>query len=123
MNIALWIVQGLLGAMFVLAGAMKATQAKEKLAKMAWTARWSASTIKFIGVSELLIGLGLILPQATGILPVLTPVAAIALGLVMVLAAVDHARSKEMKEVVVNVVILGLAAFVAYGRMCCSTSC
>lgn len=116
MNTALWIVQGLLGAMFIMAGLMKATQPKEKLAKMTWTSRWSAGMIKFIGVAELLIGLGLILPQLTGILPVLTPIAAAALCVVMLLAAADHYKAKEMKEVGVNIFILALAAFVAYGR-------
>ena len=117
MNTALWIVQGLLSAMFVMAGVMKSTQPKEKLAKMAWTARQTSGMIKFIGVSELLIGLGLILPQLTGILPILTPIAAIALCLIMVLAAVDHYKSKEMKEIGFNVFVIALAAFVAYGRL------
>ncbi len=73
--------------------------------------------IKFIGVSELLIGLGIVLPQLTGILPILTPVAAIALCLVMVLAAIDHYKSKEMKEVGINIFIFALSAFVVYGRL------
>lgn len=117
MNTALWIVQGLLSAMFVMAGVMKSTQPKEKLTKMAWTTRKTPGMIKFIGVSELLIGLGLILPQLTGILPILTPIAAIALCLVMVLAAVEHYKSKEMKEIGINVFVIALAAFVAYGRL------
>ncbi|MBK9671996.1 MAG: DoxX family protein [Bacteroidetes bacterium] len=116
MNTALWIVQGLLSAMFVMAGLMKATLPKEKLSKMSWTARHSASKIKFIGFSELLIALGLILPGLTGILPILTTVAALALSLVMVLAAFDHFKNKEMKELGVNLFVIVLALFVSYGR-------
>lgn len=117
MNTALWIVQGLLSVMFLMAGLMKLSQPKEKLAKMAWTTRYSAGMIKFIGLSELLIALGLILPPLTGIFPVLTPIAAIALCLIMVLAAADHYKAKEMKEVGVNIFILILGAFVALGRL------
>lgn len=116
MNTALWIVQGLLCAMFLMAGLMKMTQPKEKMAKMAWTTRQTAGMIKFIGFSEFLIGLGLILPSLTAILPILTPIAAIAACLIMVLAAADHFKAKEMKEIAVNVIILILAAFVALGR-------
>lgn len=116
MNTALWAVQGLLGIMFTMAGLMKSTQPKEKLAKMAWTARYSSGMIKFIGVSELLIGLGLVLPQWTGILPVLTPIAALALVAIMVLAAIDHFKAGENKEIGINVFIGALAAFVAWGR-------
>jgi len=116
MNIALWIVQGLLAAMFVMAGLMKLFQSKEKLARLAWTARQSVGMIKFIGLSEFLIGLGLILPQLTRILLILTPIAAIALCLIMVLAAIDHFKNKEMKEIGINLFVMALAAFVVYGR-------
>jgi hypothetical protein len=74
MNVFLWIVQAVLAAMFVLAGIMKSTQPKEKLApKLPWVQDFSAGTVRFIGVAELLGGLGLILPAATGIAPILTP--------------------------------------------------
>lgn len=116
MNTALWIVQGLLCALFIMAGLMKLTQPKEKLAKMAWTTRQTAGMIKFIGASELLIGFGLILPHLTNILPILTPIAAVATCLIMLLAAADHYKAKETKEVGTNIFILVLAAFVAYGR-------
>jgi uncharacterized membrane protein YphA (DoxX/SURF4 family) len=117
MNIAIWVMQGLLAVMFTMAGTMKATQDKAKLAeKMPWANDYSASMIKFIGVSELLGGIGLIVPQLTGILPILTPLAAFGLVVVMVLAAAYHLRKGENKEVIINVVLLALAAIVGYYR-------
>jgi len=117
MNTALWIVQGILAATYILAGIMKATQPVEKLGKrMTWVPRYTPVMVRFIGVTELLGGIGLVLPWLTGILPVLTPLAACGLGLIMILAAFEHIRYKEMKEVIFNIVILAMCAFVAYGR-------
>ena len=70
----------------------------------------------FIGISELLGGLGLLLPAITGMLPWLTPLAAAALALVMLLAAGFHASRKEWSGIAFNTVLLVLAVFVAYGR-------
>jgi uncharacterized membrane protein YphA (DoxX/SURF4 family) len=117
MNVFLWIVQIGLAAAFVLAGVMKATQPKEKLASnLPWVEDFSAGTVRLIGVAELLGGIGLILPAATGIAPILTPIAATCLAVVMVLAAITHIRRKEPSGVAVNAVLLLLCAFVAWGR-------
>lgn len=117
MNIVLWILQGLLGAAFIGAGLMKASQPKEKLAaNMPWTQRYGAGTVKFIGVMELLGGLGLILPWATDIAPVLTPIAAVGLLVVMLLAIVDHVRAKEYNALPVNLVLGAIALVIAIGR-------
>ncbi|MBB5866964.1 putative membrane protein YphA (DoxX/SURF4 family) [Allocatelliglobosispora scoriae] len=117
MNIALWIVQILLAVAFIAAGAMKATSPKEKLApKLPWVNDFSAATVKFVGIAELLGGIGLILPWALDIAPILTPLAASGLALTMVLAAAYHARKKEYQGIVVNIVLLALSLFVAIGR-------
>ena len=117
MNIALWIVQGLLALIFLLSGAMKATQPKEKLASnTAYVEDFSAGQIKTIGVLEILGAIGLILPAVTGILPWLTPVAAVGLALTMIGAIITHLRRGEYSMIVINIVLLALAAFVAYGR-------
>lgn len=117
MNIFLWVLQILLGAAFLLAGAMKASQPKEKLAaNMAFVNRHSANTVRFIGATEILAGLGLILPWATDIATILTPLAAVGLVVIMVLAIVEHARNKEYSGIVVNVVLGALAAVIAIGR-------
>jgi uncharacterized membrane protein YphA (DoxX/SURF4 family) len=113
MNTALWIAQGLFGAMFILAGIMKSTQPKEKLAKnMPWVNDYSATQVKLIGVSELLGGIGLILPWYLVIVPILTPVAAVCLGLVMVLAAIYHFNHKEYPGIGVNFVLFAGVIFI-----------
>lgn len=72
--------------------------------------------MRLIGVAELAAALGLILPAATGIAPMLTPVAATGLVVVMVLAAITHARRKEPGAIAFNAVLLVLASVVAWGR-------
>lgn len=117
MNTVLWILQSLLALVFLAAGGMKLSQPKEKLEPtMGWVAGVSASTVRFIGTVEVLGALGLILPAATGIATVLTPLAAVGLGLVMVGAVVTHARRSEPQQIVVNVVLLAIAAVIAWGR-------
>ena len=118
MNVVLWIVAGLLAVAFLAAGLMKLTQPKKKLADsgMGWTEDFSDGAVKGIGALEVLGAAGLILPAALGIVPVLVPIAATGLALLMLGAAVTHARRKESPNIVVNIVLLALAAFVAWGR-------
>lgn len=117
MNIALWIVQGVLGLAFLMAGVMKAFQYERAKASMSWVKDVPKGLVAFIGISEMLGGLGLILPEATGVAPVLTPVAAIGLAAIMLCAAVFHVKRKEHQAAVMNVVMLALAVFVAVGRL------
>lgn len=117
MNIALWVVQILLALMFVSAGFTKAFQYEKVKASMPWVKEYSKAFVTFIGVSELLGGIGLIVPYATGIVPILTPIAGIALAVIMVLAAAFHAKRKEYQAIGMNVILLALAVFVAIGRM------
>lgn len=117
MNTPIWIAQILLALAFGMAGIMKATQPKEKLAaNMAWVNDFSQTQVRGIGTLEFLGAVGLILPALTGILPVLTPIAAVGLILVMIGAIFTHIRRKEYGIIVVNVVLLAIAAFIAYGR-------
>jgi hypothetical protein len=117
MNIALWVVQGLLAAAFAGAGFLKLTKEKSALqAQLPWAEDYSAGTIKLIGAVELLAAIGLILPWATGIAPILTPLAACGLVVVMLLAIGVHLKRKESPGVAINVVLGGLALFVALGR-------
>jgi len=117
MNVALWIVAGLLAAAFLAAGAMKLSQPREKIAaSMGWAEDFSAGTIKMIGAFEVLGAIGLILPALVGVAPVLVPLAAVGLAVIMVGAIVTHLRRKETQPVLVNVVLLALAVFVAVGR-------
>ena len=116
MNTALWIVQGMLGGMMLILGVMKSFLPVEKLNKFSWTTRNSKNFTRFVGISELMIGLGLVLPQLTGILPLLTSIAAASLCLIMIFAITEHIRYKETHDVPKNVIILLLAAFIAVGR-------
>ena len=117
MNIALWIVQALLAVAFGMAGIMKLTQPKEKLAaQMGWVEDFAPTTVKGISLLEVVGAIGLILPRLTGIFPWLTAVAAVGLVLTMLGAIVTHFRRHENPMIVANVVLLALAAFVAYGR-------
>ena len=116
MNIALWIVQVLLGGMFLMAGVMKAFQYERARASLPWVKDVPRSLTTFIGISELLGGLGLLLPAITGILPWLTPLAGVGLALIMLLAIGFHASRREARAIGFNAVLLVLAAFVAYGR-------
>lgn len=117
MNIVIWILQSILALAFLAAGTMKLTQPKDKLeSTMGWVADFSAPTVRLIGAVEILAALGLVLPAATGIAPVLTPLAATGLVIVMVGAAITHARRKEPQMIAVNLVLLLLAAVVAWAR-------
>lgn len=116
MNIALWIVQVLLAVLFLAAGVMKAFQYEQVKERMAWAKDVSKGTVTFIGIAEILGAVGLILPALFGIATWLVPTAALGLAVIMVLAAAFHAQRRENQSIVINVVLLVLAAFVAYGR-------
>lgn len=116
MNVTLWIIQGLLTAMFGMAGIMKSIQPKEKLAeKLPWVNDYSLGMVRFIGLAELSGAIGLILPPFIGI-PILTPLAALGLALIMIFAAVYHIRKSENQAVIFNAILLILTLIVAYFR-------
>lgn len=116
MNTALWIVQALLGTMMLVLGFMKTFSPIESLAKFSWTTRSSEDRIRFVGFSELMLGLGLILPTLTGITPRLTSLSATLLCVIMVMAISEHVKNNENHEVWKNILIMILALFVAVGR-------
>ena len=122
MNIALWIVQGLLAVMFLMAGFMKVSKSKDEIKasggeRMAWVEDLTDRNIRLIGILELLASTGLVLPQLTGILPWLTPLAAVGLVLTMIGAITLHVRRGDGPQAIgMNIVLLLMAAFVAYGR-------
>lgn len=97
MIIALWILNGLLALAFVAAGSMKLVRPRSALVAggMAWADDFADPAVKLIGAAEVIGGLGLILPLLTGIAPLLTPIAATALAVVMAGAVAVHVRRKE----------------------------
>lgn len=118
MNIALWIIAGLLAVAFLISGVMKLVQPKEKLAAFGfgWVEDFSAGSVKAIGILEILAAVGLILPAVFDIAPVLVPLAALGVVLLMVGAIITHLRRHEAKVIASPVALLALAVLVAWGR-------
>jgi DoxX-like protein len=119
MDIALWIVAGLLALVSLAGGATLLAQPKEKLATSgwAWVEDFSAGCVRAIGALKLLAAVGLILPAVLGIVPVLVPLAAVGWVLLMAGAIITHLRRREAQAIVVNLVLLTMAAFVVWGRL------
>jgi hypothetical protein len=128
MNLALWIVAGLLAVVFFVSGSTKLFVPKENLdgllqrlgpaaqATGEWTRDFSPGGFKTIGVLEFLGAVGLILPAALDIAPVLVPLAASGAVLLFVGAVIMRLRRGERATIVVDLVYLAMAAFVASGR-------
>ena len=119
MNITLWVVAGLLAALFLASGIAKLAQPKEKLVASptgAALAGYGPATIKGIGTAEVLAAAGLVLPAALGIAPVLVPLAAVGLVLLMTGAIVTHLRRHEAQVLAMPLALLALSALVAWGR-------
>lgn len=118
MNTVLWIVQVLLALAFVGAGVNHAFRYEAIKAQpmMSWVNALPRGVLTFVGVCEILGGIGLVLPAVTNVVPWLTPVAASFLAVIMLLAALFHFSRRENSAIVINLVLLVLAAFVAYGR-------
>ena len=119
MNLALWAITGLLALVALTGGITKVFVSKEKLAAApggSWTKDAGVGFVKTLGVLELLAAVGLILPAVVDIAPVVVPVTAVCWIFLMVGAMVTHGRRGEAKFVVLNVVYLALAAFIAWGR-------
>ena len=101
-----------------MAGLMKLTQPKAKLAEsgQAWTEDFTDGQVELIGLVEVLGAIGLILPAALDIAPILTPIAAAGLALTMLGATVVHARRGETSNLVFTLALAALAALVAVMR-------
>ncbi|MFD4669762.1 DoxX family protein [Lentzea sp. NPDC058450] len=119
MNIALWVAQVLLAVAYLGSGVMKLVRSRAEIIASGsgnWAKDFSDSAVKGIGAVEVLGALGLVLPWATGIAPILTPIAAAGLVVVQLVATRVHLKINETKTLPVNVILLLLAAFVAIGR-------
>ncbi len=118
MNIALWIVQALLALAFLGAGGMKlVTPVDDLIAQgMTWIEQGPSGLVRFIGLSEVLGALGLVLPSALRIQPRLTPIAASLLVVVMVLAVGTHVATGDAAHAPPALILGLLSAFVAWGR-------
>lgn len=117
MHIALWIVQGLLAVIYLMAGGNKTFQSVEELAKMLpWVLDSPLAMVRFIGISELVGAMGLILPSLLRVQPRLTVYAAGALAVLQILAAGFHIMQGEAHMIGINFVFIALSLFVVWGR-------
>lgn len=118
METILWICQGLLAFIFMFSGLNKAFLPEQKLVASGQTGveglHWLL--IKFIGISEILGAIGVIVPWLIGIAPILTPISATGFCIIMLLAAPIHYKRKELRNVFINFVIFLISAFVAFQR-------
>lgn len=119
MNLALWIVAGLL-ATILLVSTSKAFVPREKIASVGRTAEWvldfSPRALRAIAALEVLAAVGLILPAVLNIAPVLVPVAATGVALLFTGAVIMRLRRGERATIVPDLVYLAMAVFVAWGR-------
>lgn len=119
MSIALWIAAIVLAIAMLGAGSMKLIRSRDQLVAMSmgYAAHFPPGAIKAIGALEVLAAIGLIVPALTGIAPVLVPLAAMGVALLMLGAIITHVRLRDpLGQSVPAIVLLLLAIFVAWGR-------
>jgi len=117
LNIALWIAQIFLAAMYGMAGGMKTFRTAKTKEQFPWAKNRSEGFVRFVGISELLGALGLILPIITGLMPWLTILAAAGLILIQLLAIfTEHLPKKEYNVIPINVLLIAISAFIVFGR-------
>ena len=114
MNGVLWVVQVLLGLLFIWAGGMKLVMPIEQM--QGGPVDFPGWFLRFIGVAELLGGIGVILPSLLKIKPGLTPLAALGLVIIMIGATATGMMTGEIVMALIPLAVGVLAAFVAYGR-------
>ena len=120
MDTAITVVQVFLGVGFAVSGLLKLTIPYAKFAKLpsaAWANDFKPEHIRLIGVLEVCAAVGIMVPLFVHSLTMLTPLASVGLALVMAGAMATHLRRVEYWPMVVNLIYLGLALFVAYGRL------
>lgn len=116
MNIILWIIQCLLALLFIFSGSMKFVMSVEEMNRQSPVVL-PGLFIHFIGVCEVLGGLGLILPSLLRIKPILTPLAAAGLTIIMIGATVITLMGPMKTGALLPLVTGLLCIFVAYGRL------
>lgn len=117
LNSWIWVAQGLLGLFYFAIGSFKSFFPISEIAKKAPNAADQPRLTRFIGYAEICGAIGLVAPLLTGILVWLTPLAAVGLSVIQVLAIAFHARRGETaKTLPVNTVLLALSAFIAWTR-------
>jgi hypothetical protein len=120
MNALLWILSILLAATYAVTGAGKLVASRERLLAMpgmGWVEDVPTQRVRAIGFLEVAGAIGVLVPWATGILPLLTPLAAVGLAAVQVGAIATHAGRGEREHLLLNFALLAAALAVAIGRV------
>ena len=118
-NCLLWVVQTMLSLLFAVTGITKLKVSKQRLREKIgdWVDDFTPQQIKMIGLVEALAALGLVAPMLFGILPVLTPFAALGVVLLMSGAIIVNLAHRKKSAVRTNVLLMFLALFVFVGRL------
>ena len=118
MNIILWIIAAVLAVAVIVSGGLKLSRPKDALVGLGMEALepLPPRMIKILGGLEVAAALGLVLPAVTGVAPILVPLAALGIVLIMIGAVTAHARRNELPMVAVTAALLLLAAVVVWGR-------
>lgn len=118
MNIALWILQAVLGVIFLTAGVMQLVVPKPKLApRQAWVEDYSPVAIKLIGVAEIVAATGVLILPLVNIVPWIAPLAALAMAGILTGAFFAHRRRKESRRALAVIALRVIALIVVVGRM------
>ena len=120
MDTVITVIQVLLALLFAVSGLIKLTQPYAKFVKLPaqdWANDFKPEIVRLIGVLEVSAAVGIIVPLLLHSLTPLTPLAGVGIALLMSGAMVTHLRRVEYPNMVGNLVWLGLALFVAYGRL------
>jgi hypothetical protein len=118
MNIALWVLQGVLAVLFAAAGMRHIIMPRAQAAKRSqWVLATPPWFLPCLGAAEVAGAVGLILPMELSILPRLSIAAAIGLAVVMGGATVFHRARKEQPQSMVTFALMLIAVFIAVGRM------
>jgi len=107
-----------LACVFLYFGALKMFMPVEQIEKrVSWARDYSPTRLKYFGLLEVLGAIGLVLPYSLDIFPILTPMAATGLAMVMAGAAMVHLRRDEIKMILLNIVIIFLLAGVGFNTL------
>ncbi|MBV8994767.1 MAG: DoxX family protein [Pseudonocardiales bacterium] len=118
MNTAVWICQAVMAALFLASGSAKISMPRDRLLATGQTGitPFPMPVVRATAVAELLAAVGLIVPWASGVVPMLTPLAAVGLAAVMVGAAGSHLHLREPLTAGANMVILVVCVLIAVAR-------
>ena len=118
LNIVLWTAQVILGGLFLTLGILKSVWPVEQLAAlMPWTADVLLNLVRFVGITETLGAVGLLAPSILRINPMITPLGATGIAVIMILSVPFHIYRGDGSQLGMNVLFLLMAVFIAWGRL------